>query len=56
VENDFQTSTAETIYNISQTEIIQLRKAYAEDLLKDKEFIFGRYTVSREGEVRFHSF
>jgi hypothetical protein len=44
LEQDFCANTEETIYDITPAEISQLRKEYAEDLLHDKKFIFGKYT------------
>lgn len=32
--------------------IADLRQGHAKDLLKDKKFIFGKYSVSENGKVR----
>ena len=50
MDEDFHTN-----YNIStdltQMQIIELRGEYAKDCLDDKKFVFGKYTVSDDGNV-----
>lgn len=41
---------------LSEDEIDALRQKYARDLAEDKKFVFGKYVISENNDVRSHSF
>jgi len=55
---EFQLALAnEDMPDLDQAEMIELRQAYAQDLIADKRFVFGKYVFNpRDGSVRTSSF
>jgi hypothetical protein len=51
VDDDFRTKNDIVSTDLTQVEISELRKQYATDCLADKKFIFGKYTISNDGDV-----
>jgi hypothetical protein len=50
VDEDFHTNN-DISAEFTQAQIIELRRQYAKDLLDDKKFVFGKYTISNDGKV-----
>ena len=51
LESCFQADKGGDLGDLSQSDITDLHKQYAGDLLHDKRFIFGKYAVSKLGNV-----
>ena len=55
---EFQLALAnEDMPDLEQAEIMEFRQAYAQDLISDKQFIFGKYVLNpQNGSVCTSSF
>lgn len=57
VDEDFRTNNDSDISaELTQQQITELRGQYAKDFLDDKRFVFGKYIISNDGNVRLSIF
>lgn len=54
MDEDFRTNN-DISAELTQLQITELRGLYAKDCLDDKKFVFGKYIISNDGNVRLSS-